>query len=380
MSKRKAKAVAFTAKRRKDLAVDLAKRDYADVVDSAIAKLQRGVHLKLYPARSQFVETVCSEKVKPTLTQCAMEMVSLYIDMYRSCMIGKRFAEFEHQWFKHLEQYFSGSTSQSHSPATLWAHVVERASLFGAPLPIREQRIVLATLAYHIHDLMVDRVKEYKQNLDSTTSDAITDDTPAKVFYESKTSLLRYGGFALHSMIKKRKKATGSTTSTNHDTLSKSERQFLESLKSKEEETELIPSAIHHLQQGGLTIITPRFIPFLREVLSKTASLVNEKTCKDLGKNMLLWAKEEITNEVTTAAFFKLFNECLPCTCESILTSEQKKMLCNEFTSKLFHARINEYFSAAEEIELEQSGKAVKAEQGLRDSLKTFSSMKSRPY
>ena len=319
MSKRKAKAVAFTAKRRKDLAVDLAKRDYADVVGSAIAKLQRGVHLKLYPASS--------EKVKPTLTQCAMEMVSLYIDMYRSCMIGKRFAEFEHQWFKHLEQYFSGSTSQSHSPATLWAHVVERANLFGAPLPIKEQRIVLATLTYQIHDLMVDRVKEYKQNLDSTTSDAIADDTPAKLFYESKTSLLRYGGFALHSMIKKRKKATGSTTSANHDALSKSERQFLESLimKSKEEETELIPSAIHHLQQGGLTIITPRFIPLLREVLSKPASLVNEKTCKDLGKNMLLWAKEEITNEVTTAAFFKLFNECLPCTCESISSSEQKK-------------------------------------------------------
>ena len=81
-------------------------------------------------------------------------------------------------------------------------------------------------------------------------------------------------------MIKKRKKATGSTTSANHDALSKSECQFLESLKSKEEETELIPSAIHHLQQGGLTIITPRFIPLLREVLSKTSSLVNEKTCK----------------------------------------------------------------------------------------------------
>ena len=164
--------------------------------------------------------------------------------------------------------------------------MIERASLFGTPLPIKEQRIVLATLAYHIHDLMVDRVKEYEQNLDSTTSDAISDDTPAKLFYESKTSLLQYGGFALHSMIKKRKKAT---CSTNHDALSKSECQFLESLKSREEETELIPSAIHHLQQGGLT---PRFLPLLREVLSKTVSLVNEKTCQDLGKNMLVWTKK----------------------------------------------------------------------------------------
>ena len=228
MSKRKKKTVVFTAKRRKELVVDLGKRDYADVVDSAIAMIQRGVHLKLYPARSQFVDTVCSEKVKPTLTQCTMEMVSLYIDMYRSCMIGKKFAMFEQQWFKHLEQYFSGSTSQlqsPHSPASLWANVVERASLFGAPLPIKEQRIVLATLAYHIHDLMVDRVKKYKHSMDGTTSDTVSDDTPATSFYESKTSLLRYGGFALHSMIKKRKKAASSISSA--DTLTRSECQFL---------------------------------------------------------------------------------------------------------------------------------------------------------
>lgn len=154
-------------------------------------------------------------------------------------------------------------------------------------------------------------LKSIKQGMDCTTSD---DDTTAKSFYESKTSLLRYGGFALYSMIEKRKKAAAST-------ISRSEHKFLESLKSKEDERELIPSAIHHLQQGGLTIITPRLLPLLREVLAKTASLINEKTCKDLGKNMLLWAKKEITNEVT-AAFFKLFNECLPCTCESNLTSE----------------------------------------------------------
>jgi hypothetical protein len=54
--------------------------------------------------------------------------------------------------------------------------------------------------------------------------------------------------------------------------------------------------------------------------------------------------------------------------------------LCKEFSLKIFHARINEYFSAAEEINLEQLEKAVKAEQGLRDTLKAFSSMKSRSY
>ena len=49
MLKRK-KTVAFTAKRRKDLVVDLGKRDYRyiDTVDSAIAMTQCGVHLTTF--------------------------------------------------------------------------------------------------------------------------------------------------------------------------------------------------------------------------------------------------------------------------------------------------------------------------------------------
>ena len=49
-----------------------------------------------------------------------------------------------------------------------------------------------------------------------------------------------------------------------------------------------------------------------------------------------------------------------------------------ELTAKIFHARINEYMSATEEIELEQKGKAVRVEQSLRDQLKTFSGLKGR--
>ena len=248
--------------------------------------------------------------------------------------------------------------------------------MFSAHIPANEQKIVLATLAFHIHDLMVDQVKEYKRSIDTTASDKVrSDDTPVATFYESSTSLLRYGGFALPAMIKKRKKEVSTVKSHL-----KSECQLLESMKAKEDEHEQIPSAIHHLQQGGLTIVSPKMLPLLREVLRKTASLVNETSCKEYGKNMLQVAKTEFTSEATTTAFFKLFTECLPSTRTSTLSTECHKKLCNEFTLKIFHARINEHFSASEEIELEQSGKVVKAEQGLRDSLKSFSSLKSRPY
>ena len=48
MSKRK-KPVVFTTKRRKDLVADLGKKDYADVVNTAITKMQSGLHVDLFP-------------------------------------------------------------------------------------------------------------------------------------------------------------------------------------------------------------------------------------------------------------------------------------------------------------------------------------------
>ena len=39
---------------------------------------------------------------------------------------------------------------------------------------------------------------------------------------------------------------------------------------------------------------------------------------------------------------------------------------------------MNEYMTAAVEIDLERSGKAVKADQSLRDQLKTYSAMKTQ--
>ena len=52
--------------------------------------------------------------------------------------------------------------------------------------------------------------------------------------------------------------------------------------------------------------------------------------------------------------------------------------MCTELMRKVFHARTNEYMVAAEEIQLEKEGKVVKAEQSLRDSLKTLSGLKTR--
>ena len=55
---------------------DLGEKDYADVIEMAVTKLQGGLHLDLFPARKRFVTVVFSEKVVPVLTQCIMEGIS----------------------------------------------------------------------------------------------------------------------------------------------------------------------------------------------------------------------------------------------------------------------------------------------------------------
>ena len=62
----------------------------------------------------------------------------------------------------------------------------------------------------------------------------------------------------------------------------------------------------------------------------------------------------------------------------SNLPKKSENKLFSEFCMKVFHARVNEYMVASEEIKLEKAGNAVKAEQCLRDELKTFSASKCR--
>ena len=113
-----------------------------------------------------------------------------------------------------------------------------------------------------------------------------------------------------------------------------------------------MPSAMHHLQQGGLHIITPSILPLLQAVVDKTASLVNEQSCKDHGKEMLKVTEAELCNESTTTNFFYLFMQHVPST--STLTTESKMKLCQEFTLKMlfFMQGSMIYFSAAEEYTL----------------------------
>lgn len=360
-SSKRGKPIRFTVGERRHMLEELDVESYEDLVDSVIEKLRSGLHLERYDGRRQFVLSICSERVRPALVQCIMEMVARYLEIYKACMKGKKYARFQQQFFEHIEEYMKENGVQS----DLWKTVVCRVN----DVPNQqEQRIIISTLAYHVHDLMAERVKDFKKGL----SGGIEEQSPitscsSERFVESNISLLRYGGFALHSMLLKRHRNTSVVVQAS----AAQEIELLKSIKATDQEWDTLPSGIKYLQQGGLDIISPRMLPFLRHVVEKIASLVNDKTLREQGRYMIKAALCEIEAD---AQAMSLFNEQVP----STFSTHCKVQVCSELIRKVFHARTNEYMTAAEEIQLEKEGRVVKAEQSLRDSLKTLSGLKTR--
>ncbi len=104
------------------------------------------------------------------------------------------------------------------------------------------------------------------------------------------------------------------------------------------------------------------------------SSLVNEEQSRECGQEIIkvAWSKVENCTEIN-----EVFLHCIKNAGVDQLNPSIPK-LYNELSIKLFHARVNEFMTASVEIELERCGKAVRADQSLRDELKTYSALKSR--
>ena len=365
--KKAAKKTRFLVKHRTAMITDLEKDDYADIVEAVIDKLPTGIHLQRCESRKKFVAVLCGDTAKEALTRCVKFMANKFLELYKEYMKGKRFMHFEQAWMEHIHSYFTCPGSRSTLDSyTVWQAVVGKCE---CSVNDEDQRIVVSTLMYAVYDLMSDKMKDYKQHNINFPETAATSsvDVPTIIFPESKVNLFRYGGFALHSLLKKYYKHTQKPCSKDILTT-------LRHLRVKDDELGNVPHAIQQLNEGGLDIITPRMLPFLRELVEKVRSLVNEERCQDLGQHMIEVACEDIDNDTELT---RVFNQCMLDAGVDASPAVVSR-LYSELSKKIFHARVNEYMTASIEIELERSGKVVKADQSLRDQLKTFSALKTR--
>ena len=384
--KQKPEKTKFTAKQRKIMVGDLEKVDYQNLIDSAVKQLQCGLHLELCPDRREFVRAICEGTAKEALTACILEMVMAFLDIYKLYMKGKRYANLEQEWMRHIDDYIASEHTEADDTTLtikrerkrLWDNLVSAAAC--PMLDNQGKRIILSTLCCIVYDLMVETVKKYKLHINDTeeptTSSESKKHDEAVIFKltESNSSLYRYGGFALHSMLKKwlsnnsKFKSRSSLSSVQH--MYKQELEFLQHLKIQRKRWTELPIQIQHLQKGGLEMVTPDILPFLRQLVDKVASHVNDNTRQEHGSSMIEVAKKRIKEDEELEQLF------IKCTPEA--PSDVVKAVYTEFCMKVFHARVNEYISASEEMELERTGKAVKVEQCLRDQLKTFSALQKR--
>lgn len=292
----------------------------------------------------KFVGVLCGDTAKEALIRCIKFikfMAHKFLELYKVYMKGKRFMHFEQAWMEHIHSYFTCPESQS----TLDSYIVWQAVVGKCECNVNDedQRIVVSKLMYAVYDLMSDEMKDYKQHINFPETAATSSvDVPTIIFPESKVNLIRYDGFALHSLLKKYYKHTQKPCSK--DILS-----TLRHLRVKDDELGNEPHAIQQLNEGGLDLITPRMLPFLRELVEKVRFLVNEERYQDLGQHMIEVAYEDIDDTELTW----VFNQCMLDAGVDASPAVVSR-LYSELLKKMFHARVNEYMIASIGIELEK--------------------------
>ena len=265
----------------------------------------------------------------------------------------------QHSWLLHINFFIEGTKAadvdglindDKETCSSLWEEVMKCACENKLALSSKEQRIIISSLASVVFDFMARELKEKKSESTSSSTTALPH---YQHFREDTDILYRYGGFALHSMIEKRKKKSNCQQEIK-----------LLHLMSDQNNTDL--------NQGSLTGISTMLLPFLNTLLTEINRNINQSKLKQFGKNMIKVALPIILqNDILKDMFTTCMKEI-----DTTATNENIQEICIEFTRKVFNARTNEYMGAQKEIDLEKQGKVTDAQQSLRDELKTYSNNK----
>ena len=132
------------------------------------------------------------------MIKCVEFIVNKFLELYKQ---GKHFMQFEQAWTEHIVTL--AVLLKFITPKTVvWQAVVDKCK---CSINNEDQRIMVSTLVYAVCDLMTDKSEGLQErHVDSpdTTVTTNSDDVPT-TFSESKVNLYRYGGFALHFLLKK---------------------------------------------------------------------------------------------------------------------------------------------------------------------------------
>ena len=87
--------------------------------------------------------------------------------------------------------------------------------------------------------------------------------------------------------------------------------------------------------QGGLHIMTPEILPFLRKVVETVASMINNDMKTEYGENLILVAEKQLQSDDGLKSSFQ--------SCTSAVRTNFPQECFQNVYKELIHARVNEY-------------------------------------
>ncbi len=338
------------AKERKKLVTEVTKEEHSEVIEEAVSRLLADHQLKHYPQRLNFLKVFTNCPMKEHFVAVLVIMKATYMDLLEKYSKGKKFLQFQNSWFFHVHLYFE--------------------NLFEVEGINMKRAEELCN-----YDLKSAKIKGKKAVGEPNCTSDISGSPAFVQFNESTVSLYRYSGFALHSMIETRSKRLSDGPWSKRNEI-----EILESLKCKHNELNHVQSQVKDLDGGCLSIISPKIIPYVQVLLQNIMSSIGEEQLKTHGHEIIKTAKSSLINHPKLLEKFQLCLDDIQRECSGnvVFESSTIDIVRAEFSDKIFNARINEFFKARKELDLESKTKVVDCDQSLRDKLKTFSSLKFR--
>lgn len=396
MKRRNVKTSKLPAKKRKILVDKVKEKSFTGFEDEVLRLVENETIFKHFHHRFEILK-VCLETpaVKQSVYALLKAMKEAYMDLLQKFCKGKKYLELQNSWFFHTNIYFDQSSHVSGITAAMsqqlfdsWQLIVQQVSKCGYEFTTNDQRLIAATLSSVFFKVMSQKVKDEKMvhELDHSASRSVPGGGGGG---DSLVSQYRYSGFALHSMIEKRIKNASLAATTSHNittnTARTAELNLLKAMKCKPKELQKVPSQYQDLSHGDLCIVSPKILPFVDALLKSISSHVTSEQLQTKGKAMMCAAKSAVLSDEDEPLFL-VFKNCVKnIQMEDVTPAGEDetaqvalKCIFSEFKQKVFNCRANEFFKAKKELDLEKNEKVVDCAQSLRDSLKTYSSMKSR--
>ena len=106
----------FTVVDGKEMIEIMEQRDYGDLVKHVIVDIRSGKDLERYPERKQFILDVCA---KSEVLEIIMDMILLFLDLYKVFAKGKRYLDLQQSWLEHINDYFDDTQAEGQTELIL---------------------------------------------------------------------------------------------------------------------------------------------------------------------------------------------------------------------------------------------------------------------